>query len=94
MKSPKSYAVAVILSGIFGVVGIHHFYLERWGMGILDFGLFLATICFFLFGYPGMGFVFATLDLGHTIWVTILLLVGKYKDGQGNIVAYPGQESF
>ena len=28
--SEKSYAIAVSLSAIFGVIGVQHFYLERW----------------------------------------------------------------
>jgi hypothetical protein len=32
IKSEKRYTTAVILSGVFGVVGIHHFYVERWGI--------------------------------------------------------------
>jgi len=34
--SPKSYGVAVCLSTIFGVLGIHHFYLGRYLHGLLD----------------------------------------------------------
>jgi TM2 domain-containing membrane protein YozV len=40
-KPKKKYTTAVILSGVFGIVGIHHFYLGRWGMGLMDFGLFI-----------------------------------------------------
>lgn len=34
-KSEKSYGIAIILCGIFGVLGIHHFYLGKIGTGIL-----------------------------------------------------------
>lgn len=51
IKSEKRYTTAVILSGVFGVVGIHHFYVERWGMGLLDLGLFIATVVLYFSEY-------------------------------------------
>ena len=35
--SEKSYVVAVCISAIFGVIGIHHFYLGRYIEGVIDF---------------------------------------------------------
>ena len=92
LKSEKNYSTAVILSGIFGIVGIHHFYVGRWGMGVLDFSLFLVFALLYYnncFLYAGIVFI---LDLVHTIVVTYLLLVGKYNDGQGKRITYPGQK--
>lgn len=88
--SEKSYATAVILSGIFGMLGVHHFYLRRWGEGILDVGLSLSWLYAFAVGSP-VAWVFFALDFLHTVVVTSLLLVGKFKDGDGKLVAYPGQ---
>ena len=91
-NTDKKYINAVILSGIFGLIGIHHFYVGRWKMGILDFGLFACTlIAYIQQQYLIAGLSFA-IDLIHTVVVTYLLLVGKYKDGKGNIIAYPGQK--
>jgi TM2 domain-containing membrane protein YozV len=91
-RSEKSYVTAVILSGIFGIVGIHHLYVERWGMFILDFGLFVATLYFYINGQFVLAAILFLLDLIHTVIVTFLLLVGKYRDGSGKLVTYPGQK--
>ena len=92
--SPKSYGVAVALSMIFGVVGVHHFYLGNWLHGLLDFSmLVIGVVCvssnsssLVLFGG-----VLLLIDVLHTIVVTYLLFVGKCRDGQGRLVPYPGQ---
>ena len=39
VPSSKNYTKAVILSGVFGFMGLQHFYLRRWGEGLLDLGL-------------------------------------------------------
>ena len=90
--SQKSYGIAVCLSGIFGILGIHHFYLERWGMGIFDLGLSISGYCLIIFGYPIIGILLLAIDGIHTIYVTYKLLVGEFKDGHGRIVPYPGQK--
>ncbi len=73
-----------------GVLGWN--YVGCWKMGILDFGLFACTlIAYIQQQYLIAGLSFA-IDLIHTVVVTYLLLVGKYKDGKGNIIAYPGQK--
>ncbi len=92
-KSDKKYTTAVILCGIFGVVGIHHFYVERWGMGIFDFGLFLGTVILFFSGHSLIAEGLFMVDLIHTVIVTYLLLVGQYRDGQGRLICYPGQRN-
>lgn len=96
--SPKSYGLAVCLAAIFGVIGIHHFYTGRILLGLCDFGLFIASATFYgLFlttMNPTYGFLAAIvfiLDLLHTIYVTFRLLVGAEHDGEGRIIAYPGQ---
>lgn len=92
--SPKSYGVAVALSGIFGVVGIHHFYLGNWLHGLIDFGLLVFGIIFLSSDDPMTAWIGAFLlfvDVIHTIVVTYRLFVGKCRDGKGFLVAYPGQ---
>ena len=88
--SRKNYGVAVALSGIFGILGIHHFYLERWGMGIFDLGLSIAGFTLTAFGF-WWGMLLIGVDVIHTIYVTYKLLVGEYQDGYGKIIPYPGQ---
>ena len=91
--SQKSYAVAVILSAIFGILGIHHFYLGRWGHGLFD--LALSVTGFVLIGSGTLvllGMALLLIDVIHTLVVTIRLIIGEYRDGKGLKVPYPGQE--
>ena len=70
--SPKSYGVAVTLSIIFGVLGIHHFYLGNWLHGLLDFSLFVVGIGFIVSEDPTLvpiGTLLIIIDAIHTIWV-------------------------
>lgn len=90
--SEKSYTTAVILSAIFGVIGIHHFYLERWGMGIFDLGLSVTAYVLYLNGEWVWAISLFAIDFIHTAIVTFQLLVGTFKDGSGKIVTYPGQK--
>ena len=92
LKSNKSYTAAVCLSGIFGILGIQHFYLGRIGLGIFDLGLSIAGFTLLMVGYPVIGIILLGIDFIHTIIVTFQLLVGQFKDGEGKIVAYPGQK--
>lgn len=89
--SRRSYGTAVILSAALGFTGLHHFYLGRIGEGLLDLGLSIAWIYCFLQGEVLTGLVFAVLDFGHAFAVTILLLTGNLRDGDGRPVCYPGQ---
>lgn len=91
-QSEKKYAVAVCLSGIFGILGIHHFYLNRWLHGIIDLSLSIFGFYFISTGKPELGWLLLGVDIIHTIVVTIMLLIGAYKDGDGKIVTYPGQQ--
>ena len=92
VSSDKSYGTAVALSAIFGVFGVHHFYLERYGMGVFDLSLTIIGFIFLITGSPLLGFIFLGIDFVHTIFVTFALLIGAYKDGAGYIVTYPGQK--
>ncbi len=92
LKSEKSYVTAVVISGVFGIMGIHHFYVERWAMGILDLGLFILMITLFIMQEPLFAYLVLLIDLVHTVIVTYWLLTGQYRDGYGKIIAYPGQK--
>ena len=92
--SPKSYGVAVALSMIFGVVGIHHFYLGNWLHGLLDFSMFVVGIACIASENPTafyIGTLLLIIDAIHTIWVTYQLVVGQCRDGQDRLIAFPGQ---
>ena len=100
-KSNKSYAGAVILSGIFGIFGIHHFYLGRYAHGLFDLSLSVFGFAFIMvtdlvpdahWGYPLAGFILLGIDWLHSIIITIYLLIGEYKAGKGHYVMYPGQK--
>jgi len=90
--SEKSYTIAVCLSAIFGVVGIQHFYLERWLEATLDLGMFITTVYFFITGQVLIAFLVGAIDALHTLIVTIMLLTGTFRDGSGRLVPYPGQK--
>ncbi len=91
-KSDKSYATAVILSAVFGVIGVHHFYCGRHGMGLFDLSLFVLTIYFFIIGSHLIAYIILLIDVVHTIIVTYQLLVGQYKDGDGKLICFPNQK--
>ena len=89
--SEKSYVIAVCLSGIFGMVGIQHFYLGRYVEACLDLGMFILAVYFVLVGQSGLALLVFVLDGLHTIVVTFMLLTGTFRDGDGRLVCYPGQ---
>lgn len=88
--SKKQYSVAVCLAFIFGILGVHHFYLKRWGEAALDVGLTVTAVLLWP-SHPLIALAVFFLDLLHTVVVTSLLLVGKWRDGDGRLLAYPGQ---
>ena len=75
--SDKSYVVAVCLSGIFGLAGIHHFYLGRF-IHRLRFGLLVATIYFYFTGIA-WAIPFFAVDVLHTFVITIMRLPVRIK---------------
>ena len=89
--SPKSYGTAVALSSVLGFVGGHHFYLGRWTEGVLDAALSIAWVVCFALDQILLGILFIVADSGHAFVVTILLLTGNFRDGDGRLVYYPGQ---
>lgn len=90
--SKKSYAVAVCLAGVFGIVGIEYFYIGRWAEGLLNLALFGATLYFFFTGNILAALVFFAVDFIHSTVTTIMLLTGNFRDGEGAIICYPGQQ--
>ena len=98
LRSPKKYGVAVCLSAIFGLLGIHHFYLGRWLHGLIDLSMTIGAFTLIMIvsvESPNAviaGVLLLAVDIIHTIIITILLLTGSYKDGSGKIVAYPNQK--
>jgi len=95
-RSEKSYGVAVCFSGVFGLLGIQHFYLGRYLLGFLDLGLSLGALAFFIYGTTVTDYVFGAIlfliDMIHSIYVLVKLLAGEYTDGEGRLVMYPGQK--
>ncbi len=91
-RSPKSYGLAVSLSAVFGVLGIQHFYLERWFEAFIDFGLAVSTVVLLFMREPLLALLVAAIDATHTFIVTIMLLTGSFRDGHGRLVCYPGQK--
>ena len=92
--SPKSYGIAVTLSMIFGVVGVHHFYLGNWLHGLLDFSMLVVGIICIASGNQTavpIGTLLIIIDALHTIWITYRLVVGQCRDGQGRLIAFPEQ---
>jgi TM2 domain-containing membrane protein YozV len=90
--SRRKYSTAVVLSAVFGFVGVQHFYLGRFGEGILDLGLTVAWIYCFATTQFLLGGVFLIADFAHALTVTIMLLTGNFRDGDGHVVCYPGQK--
>ena len=87
-KSPKSYGVAVSLCGIFGVVGIHHFYLGNWLHGLFDFGLFCLFIGLYAADLMLPALFVLMVDALHTVVVFYKLIVGEQRDRSGRLVTF------
>lgn len=88
--SEKKYSTAIALAFIFGILGVHHLYLRRWGEAALDIGLTVTALAL-LDSHPAIAMLVFLLDVLHTSVVVSLLIVGKWKDGNGRIIPYPGQ---
>lgn len=90
--SDRRYVVAVVLSAIFGILGVHHFYLGRIAHGLFDLSLSVSALVLLMMGYPAWALLAIAIDYLHTFAVTFQLLVGACRDGQGRLVTYPGQK--
>lgn len=92
--SPKSFGVAVALCGVFGLAGIHHFYLGNILHGLFDLGLLVAAL-YLINGYDEslalFGGLLILIDAIHSGIVMYYLFTGKTRDGRGRLVVYPGQ---
>ena len=88
-KSTKDYGLAVALCGIFGTLGVHHFYLGNWPHGLFDVGLVLLFLVFWWIATPGFwvcAVIVAVIDLLHTAYVFYRLIIGKQFDGKGRLI--------
>ena len=94
--SPKSYGAAVALCGVFGMVGIHHFYLGNILHGLFDFAMFLIWFLIWITGAAGNDFLMLLAvacflaDFVHTLVVFTKLICGTARDSRGRRVAIPG----
>ena len=93
VRSEKSFTVAVVLAGVFGLLGIHHFYVGRIGHGLFDLGmtvvggyLIWTGIESEAVGKIGLGFLILALDYVHTVYFIYRLIVGTYRDGNGRYI--------
>lgn len=84
--SDKSYGAAVALCGIFGVLGVHHFYLGNVLHGVIDLGMIVLVIYFAVNGQILLAYGVFLLDAIHTMVVFYLLIVEKCRDGKGRLV--------
>ena len=84
--SSKSYGVAVSLCGVFGFVGIHHFYIGNHLHGIFDLSLLILGVYFLISGPEGLGISLLIIDIIHTFFVFYKLITEKQKDGSGKLI--------
>jgi TM2 domain-containing membrane protein YozV len=85
-KSSANYGTAIILCGIFGVIGIHHFYLRNFLHGIIDLGMFLLFLFLMMDGREGLAYMVLLTDAVHTVFVFYLLITEQARDGSGRLV--------
>ena len=91
--SEKSYIVAVCLVGIFGTLGFHHFYVNRWIHGLFDLSLAVLRIAFIIASELYIWFLLSAgilflIDFIHTVYFMYKLIVGEYMDGKGKPISY------
>ena len=86
--SSKSYGVAVSLCGIFGIVGIHHFYIGNHLHGIFDLSLLIFGVLFLIAGdgLEVLGVLLLFIDVIHTFFIFYKLITEKQKDGSGKLI--------
>jgi hypothetical protein len=86
--SNKSYGVAVTLCGIFGTLGVHHFYIGNWLHGVIDLALFIAFIILIINGPLALSLLFLGIDVVHTLFVFYKLIIGNQHDGHGRLITW------
>jgi TM2 domain-containing membrane protein YozV len=85
--SLKSYGTAVGLCGVFGMLGIHHFYIGNILHGIFDLSLLITgTLLLFSSEYGALGMLLLLIDAIHTIIVFFRLIGERQKDGYGKLI--------
>lgn len=93
--SDKSYGTAIILVGLFGILGIHHFYLRNFLHGFFDLGLSVVGFGLIFLSNSGtlalIGVALLVIDAIHSFAVFYLLIVGECHDGDGKLVTYKTQ---
>lgn len=86
--------MSVALCSVFGLAGVHHFYLGNILHGLFDLGLLVAALIL-INGYDEMlvllGRFLFIVDIFHSGAVMYLLFTGRTEDGRGRLVVYPGQ---
>lgn len=85
-KSNVNYGTAVILCGVFGVLGIHHFYMRNYVHGMVDLGLFLLFVTLMIGGSDGLALLVLLVDGLHSLIVFYLLITEQARDGDGRLV--------
>jgi TM2 domain-containing membrane protein YozV len=91
MQSKKNYGVAVVFASVFGILGIHYFYIGRTVIGLIDLALSIAAFVCFIQGMILLAIVLFFVDLLHSIYATYRLFTGQEHDGEGKLIIYPGQ---
>jgi TM2 domain-containing membrane protein YozV len=89
-NSSKSYGVAVSLCGVFGILGIHHFYIGNILHGVFDLTLFILAASL-LISDNSLGVAVLLVDIVHTILVFYKLITEKQKDGHGKLIVHNAQ---
>tara|TARA_X000000368_G_scaffold108454_1_gene84271 strand:+ start:2737 stop:3027 length:291 start_codon:yes stop_codon:yes gene_type:complete len=85
--SDKSYITTVILCGIFGMLGIHHFYIKNYAHGIFDLSIFIVGVSLFVSDTLwGVGLLLLVIDFLHTCVVTYMLITEVQHDGDGKLI--------
>lgn len=84
-KSEKSYTVSVALCGVFGLIGIHHFYLGNLLHGIFDLSLLIFG-SWLIINENGFGYLLILIDIIHSIIIFYKLITEQQKDSKGLLV--------
>ena len=69
------------------------FIIFTWADGCMESQISMTVGALTLIGIGSkvVGFTVLGIDIIHTLIVSILLLTGSYKDGNGDVITYPGQ---
>lgn len=96
--SKKKFGTAVALCAVFGVAGIHHFYIGNILHGMIDLALLVVAVALLIQGdstgnpgLVGLGALVLIIDAIHSAVVFFRLIIGKQRDGHGLLIRYPGQ---